>query len=65
MALDLKAEHFRIGSKADLMAPKSNFRFAPESGVESDSGRCPKSAMNDTPADFAALQLSAAKNRRR
>jgi hypothetical protein len=32
------------GSKADLTAPKSNFRFAPESGLESDIGPCPKSA---------------------
>src|SRR5258705_7100806 len=38
--------HVRSGSKADLTAPKSNFRFTPESGLKSDIGPCPKSANN-------------------
>jgi len=33
-------------SKAALTAPKSHFRFAPESGLKSDIAPCPKSAMN-------------------
>src|SRR5882757_9479767 len=35
-----------VGSKADLTAPKSNFRFTPESRLNSDIAPCPKSAMN-------------------
>ena len=35
----------RIGSKAALTDPKSNFRFTPESGLNSDIAPCPKSAM--------------------
>jgi hypothetical protein len=31
----------RNGSKAALTAPKSNFRFAPESGLKSDIAPCP------------------------
>src|SRR5258707_8000397 len=34
------------GSKAALTAPKSNFRFTPESGLRSDIAPCPKSANN-------------------
>jgi hypothetical protein len=34
------------GSKAALTAPKSNFRFTPESGLNSDITACPKSANN-------------------
>jgi hypothetical protein len=30
--------------KADLTAPKSDFRFTPESGLMSDISPCPKSA---------------------
>jgi hypothetical protein len=33
--------HVRVGSKADLTAPKSDFRFAPESGLKSDIPPCP------------------------
>jgi hypothetical protein len=29
------------GSKADLTPPKSNFRFTPESGLNSDIAPCP------------------------
>src|SRR5260370_901796 len=36
--------HVRNGSKAALTAPKSNFRFTPESGLKSDIAPCPKSA---------------------
>ena len=32
------------GSKAALTAPKSNFRFTPESGLKTDIAPCPKSA---------------------
>jgi len=34
------------GSKADLTPPKSDFRFAPESGLKSDIAPCPFGAMN-------------------
>jgi hypothetical protein len=34
----------RSGSKADLTAPKSDFRFTPENGLKSDITPCPKSA---------------------
>src|SRR6266404_6224321 len=37
----------RSGSKAALTAPKSNFRFAPESGLNSDIACGPKSAKSD------------------
>src|SRR5947208_2635660 len=30
-----------VGSKADLMAPKSNFRFAPEGGLRADIASLP------------------------
>jgi hypothetical protein len=36
----------RYGSKAALTAPKSNFRFTPESGLNSDIAPCPKSATS-------------------
>ena len=32
---------FRIGSKAALAAPKSDFSFTPESGLRADIGPCP------------------------
>ena len=38
----------RDGSKADLTAPKSNFRFTPESGLKSDI------AARPVCADFVA-----------
>jgi hypothetical protein len=44
MALALKADQFRKGSKAALSAPTSNFRFAPDSGLKSDIAPCLKSA---------------------
>src|SRR5260221_13321870 len=34
------------GSKAALTAPKSNFRFTPESALNSDIAPCPKSARS-------------------
>src|SRR5258707_440301 len=37
---------FRTGSKAALTTPKSNFRFAPESGLDPDIAPCPKSATS-------------------
>jgi hypothetical protein len=40
-----RTPHFRCGSKADLTAPKSDFRFTPESGLKSDIAPCPKSAI--------------------
>ena len=33
-------------SKSDLTAPKSDFRFTPESGLRSDIAPCPKSAIS-------------------
>ncbi len=42
--IDEKGCHVRSGSKAALTAPKSNFRFTPESGLRSDIAPCPKSA---------------------
>jgi hypothetical protein len=34
----------KVGSKADLTAPKSDFRYTPESGLKTDIAPCPKSA---------------------
>jgi hypothetical protein len=34
----------RVGSKADLTAQKSDFRFTTESGLNADIAPCPKSA---------------------
>jgi hypothetical protein len=34
----------RLGSKAELTAPKSDFRYTPESGLKTDIAACPKSA---------------------
>jgi hypothetical protein len=34
----------RVGSKADLKAEKSDFRFTRETGLKSDITACPKSA---------------------
>src|SRR5712671_2137181 len=36
----------RFGSKAALTAPKSDFRFTPESGLNSDIAPCPFRANN-------------------
>jgi hypothetical protein len=38
-----------MGSKAGLTAPKSNFRFAPESGLNSDIACGLKSAISSLP----------------
>jgi hypothetical protein len=35
---------FRSGSKVDLMAPKSDFRYTPETGLRADIAPCPKGA---------------------
>jgi hypothetical protein len=35
-----------LGPKAAVTAPKSNFRFTPESGLNLDIAPCPKSARN-------------------
>src|SRR6266403_2875635 len=45
----LTGRDFRIGSKAALTAPKSDFRFTPESGLKSDIAPRPKSANEQTP----------------
>jgi hypothetical protein len=37
----LRRNQDRLGSKADLTAPKSDFRFTPENGLNSDIGPCP------------------------
>src|ERR1700675_3828326 len=39
----------RDGSKAALTPPKSDFRFAPGSGLNSDIARCPKGATSRHP----------------
>jgi hypothetical protein len=45
IAFELGAQSdVRVGSKAALTAPKSNFRFAPEGGLKSDITPCPKRA---------------------
>jgi hypothetical protein len=44
--LCLSNNDVRSGSKADLTAPKSNFRFTPESGLKSDIAPCPGSATS-------------------
>jgi hypothetical protein len=41
-------------AKAALTAPKSNFRFTPESGLNSDIAPCPKSADTVCKSLFAA-----------
>ena len=33
--------HVRVGSKADLTAPKSDFRFTTQSGLRTDIAPCP------------------------
>src|SRR5437667_5661420 len=43
------------GSKAALTAPKSNFRFTPESGLRSDIAPCPKSANNGSSTVLLAI----------
>jgi hypothetical protein len=42
-------QYVRIGSKADLTVPKSNFRFTPESRLKSDDAACPKRAKGGSP----------------
>jgi hypothetical protein len=39
-----KLVNVAVGSKAALTAPKTDFRFTPESGLKSDIAPCPKSA---------------------
>ena len=34
-----------MGPDSDLLVPKSNFRFAPKSGLKADVRPCPKSAI--------------------
>jgi hypothetical protein len=41
---EFAATDVRVGSTADLTAPKTKFRFAPESGLNSDITSCPKIA---------------------
>src|SRR5947207_14545525 len=47
------------GSKAALTAPKSNFRFTPESGLRSDIAPSPKSAISDDSSAQNTSGLSA------
>ncbi len=44
-AQQFKGTHVAVGSKAALTAPKTDFRFTPESGLNSDIAPSPKSAM--------------------
>jgi hypothetical protein len=41
---DAKLQDVRVGSKADLTAPKCDFRYSPESRLISDIAACPKRA---------------------
>src|SRR5258708_6522233 len=50
------------GSKAALTAPKSNFRFTPESGLKSDITACPKSATTGRRLAPAGDQASSSSN---
>src|SRR6266403_4642677 len=43
------------GSKAALTAPKSNFRFTPESGLNSDIAPCPAANNGHRKSDLAGL----------
>jgi hypothetical protein len=49
----------RFGSKADLTAPKSDFRFTPESGLKSDIAPFPLCAISDRQQNITAWCLSA------
>src|SRR5258705_11846784 len=51
------------GSKAALTAPKSNFRFTPESGLRSDIAPCPKSATGLNRSRGRTLRLTAQRRR--
>jgi hypothetical protein len=42
--------YFRVGSSTDLTAPKSDFRFTPESGLKSDIRPCPVRANTGSDA---------------
>jgi hypothetical protein len=48
--------YVRLGSKADLTTPKSDFRYTPESGLKTDIAPCPKSA--DTVAEVVLHKWS-------
>jgi hypothetical protein len=43
---DFDPANVSCGSKTALITPKSNFRFTPESGLNSDIASRPKSATN-------------------
>ncbi len=53
----LGAANVAVGSKADLTAPKSDFRFTPENGLKSDIGPCPKSARRRHSSLFGLPEL--------
>jgi hypothetical protein len=46
------AGYVAVGSKAALTAAKSNFRFTPESRLNSDIAPCPKSAKGGSRRRF-------------
>jgi hypothetical protein len=48
-------------SKGDLTAPKRDFRFIPESGLNPDIAPCPKSAITGSERASIRLNTSAAK----
>jgi hypothetical protein len=49
---DFDPANVSCGSKADLTPPKSNFRFTPESGLNSDIAPRPKGADTGSREDF-------------
>ena len=50
------------GSKAALTAPKSNFRFAPESGLKTDIWPRPKSAITGSEARYSITSSARTRN---
>jgi len=52
----------RLGSTAALTAPKSDFRYTPESGLKTDIVPCPKSADSVAKVPKAAAAKFSPKN---
>jgi hypothetical protein len=62
--ISARSTHVWIGSKGDLTAQKSDFRFTPESRLNSDIASCPKGANSGSrvqmPGSMDGLKLAAA-----
>ena len=55
--MDINTSDVRVGSSTDLTAPKSNFRFTPESGLEvGHRARSRKPAHNPTLSEMATAR---------